>query len=429
MLFCESETVELKEIVTESIKKEIIAFANCAGGTIYIGVRDNGTICGIEQADNALLQITNMVRDSIKPDVSMFIHYNIEELDGNRVLTVEVQRGTNRPYYLSSKGLRPEGVFVRQGTSAVPATDSAIRQMIKETDGDSFECMRSTEQILTFIKTEKEFDKRGIPFGSTQKQTLKILNEDGIYTNLGLLLSDQCLHTVKVAVFEGTDQSVFKDRREFAGSLMQQLNETYEYIDMHNPTQATFEKLLRIDTRSYPEIAVREALLNSFVHRDYSYRASTLVSIYTDRIEFVSVGGLMPGISLDDIMMGLSVCRNMHLANVFYRLQFIEAYGTGMQKIKKAYQGSGKTPVIEISDNAFKIVLPNINNKKQLKDAEDVETIILEFVRKNGIITRADVEIECDVSTPTAARILKRMTEKGVLKRKGNARGTKYVLP
>lgn len=429
MLFFESETIELKEIVTESIKKEIIAFANCAGGTIYIGVQDNGTICGIEQADNALLQITNMVRDSIKPDVSMFIHYNITEFEGKHILIIEVQRGTNRPYYLASKGLRPEGVYVRQGTSSVPATDSAIRQMIKETDGDSFECMRSTEQILTFFETEKEFEKRGIPFGIMQKQTLKILNEDSIYTNLGLLLSDQCLHTVKVAVFEGTDQSVFKDRREFTGSLMQQLNETYEYIDMHNPTQATFEKLLRIDTRSYPEIAVREALLNSFVHRDYSYRASTLVSIYTDRIEFVSVGGLMPGISLDDIMMGLSVCRNMHLANVFYRLQFIEAYGTGMQKIKKAYQNSKKAPLIEISDNAFKIILPNINSNQPGKDAEDVEQIILEFIHKNGIVTRTDVETQFDVSASTATRILKRMTEKGLLKRKGNARGTKYVLP
>ncbi|MEE0637656.1 MAG: hypothetical protein UCH99_11050, partial [Adlercreutzia sp.] len=114
-----------------------------------------------------------------------------------------------------------------------------------------------------------------------------------LYTNLGLLLSDQCPHTVKAAVFEGADQSVFKDRREFSGSLMRQLGEAYDYIDFHNQTHATFQKLLRVDTRDYPEVAVREALLNSLVHRDYSFRASTLISVYDDRIEFVSVGGCL----------------------------------------------------------------------------------------------------------------------------------------
>lgn len=88
---------------------------------------------------------------------------------------------------------------------------------------------------------------------------------------------------------------MFKDRREFSGSLMRQLDEAYDYIDFHNRTHATFQKLLRVDTRDYPEVAVREALLNSLVHRDYSFRASTLISVYDDRIEFVSVGGLLPG--------------------------------------------------------------------------------------------------------------------------------------
>lgn len=256
-------------------------------------------------------------------------------------MAVKVQRGTNRPYYLAKKDLRPEGVYVRQGYSSVPATDAAIRQMIKETDGDSFESMRSLDQTLTFESMKGKFKTRKIPFGAPQMQTLKITSSDGLYTNLGLLLSDQCPHTVKAAVFEGTDQSVFKDRREFSGSLMRQLDEAYDYIDFHNQTHATFQKLLRVDTRDYPEVAVREALLNSLVHRDYSFRASTLISVYDDRIEFVSVGGLLPGLELEDLMMGASACRNPHLANVFYRLQLIEAYGTGMRKIMGGLRGCG----------------------------------------------------------------------------------------
>lgn len=216
--------------------------------------------------------------------------------------------------------------------SSVPASDTAIRNMIKETDGDRFEAMRSLEQNLTFDDVGEEFRKRNVEFGIPQMKTLNISGEDGLYTNLGLLLSDQCPHTIKAAVFQGTDQSVFKTRHEFEGSLMRQLNEVYDYIDRYNQIHADFEGLLRIDTRDYPETAVREALLNLLVHRDYSFHASAFIRIYDDRMEFVSLGGLLPGIGLDDIMMGVSVCRNQNLANVFYRLRLIEAYGTGIQK-------------------------------------------------------------------------------------------------
>ena len=361
MKFRETETVELKAVAQDGIKKEIIAFANCGGGTVYVGVADDGAVPGVEDADACALQVSNMVRDAVKPDVTMFVSYETLDCDGKAVVAVKVQRGTNRPYYLAKKGLRPEGVYVRQGYSSVPATDAAIRQMIKETDGDSFEDMRSLDQALTFESTKGEFETRKIPFGAPQMQTLKITSSDGLYTNLGLLLSDQCPHTVKAAVFEGADQSVFKDRREFSGSLMRQLGEAYDYIDFHNQTHATFQKLLRVDTRDYPEVAVREALLNSLVHRDYSFRASTLISVYDDRIEFVSVGGLLPGLELEDLMMGVSACRNPHLANVFYRLQLIEAYGTGMRKIMRVYAGAAFQPQIMATNNAFKIVLPNMN--------------------------------------------------------------------
>lgn len=129
----------ITEIVVNDIRKEIIAFANCNGGKLYIGVQDDGTVVGLDDPDSVALQISNMVRDAIKPDLTMFLHYETLEEDGKKVVAVSIQRGTERPYYIAKKGLRPEGVYVRQGYSSVPATDSAIRQMIKETDGDHFE--------------------------------------------------------------------------------------------------------------------------------------------------------------------------------------------------------------------------------------------------------------------------------------------------
>ena len=438
MRFQETETIELKSIVLDDIKKEIIAFANCDGGTIYVGVADDGTVLGVENADECALQISNMVRDAVKPDITMFIHYETMDCEGKSIVAINVQRGTNRPYYLAKKGLRPEGVYVRHGYSSVPATDTAIRQMIKETDGDSFENMRSINQALTFETTKKEFEKRDIAFGQPQMQTLKLVSTDGIYTNLGLLLSEQCPHTIKAAVFEGSDQNVFKDRREFSGSLMQQLNEVYDYIDFHNQTHATFQKLLRIDTRDYPEVAVREALLNSLVHRDYSFRASTLISIYDDRMEFVSIGGLLPGLELDDLMMGVSVCRNPHLANVFYRLQLIEAYGTGMKKIMGAYTDALVQPQIMTTNNAFKIILPNVNvtpketneiGKAVVPIWDSNEEKILHFLRKHQVITRKETQVLLGVSQSTAGRILKTMVDSNQLKQLGGSRTTRYELP
>ena len=430
MIFNESELVELKSEVVNDICKEVIAFANTKGGTMYVGVQDDGYVLGVENADRVTLQINNMVRDSIKPDVTMFVRYETQEIDGKQIVAVTIQKGTDRPYYLGSKGLKPSGVYVRNGTSTDPATDTAIRKMIKETDGDCFEDMRSLEQNLTFKAATAQFSKSNVPFDEAKMQTLGLVSHDGIYSNAAMLLSDQCSSTIKAATFSGTDKSDFQDRREFGGSLFRQMEEMYSYLDLRNRTRATFEGLYRNDVRDYPEEALREALLNSLVHRDYSFSASTLISVYDDRIEFVSVGGLLGGISLDDILLGLSVCRNPKLAAVFYRLKLIEAYGTGMPKIIKAYAGSGLEPKIEVTSNAFKITLPNRNAVMKEINVPNMprsnEERILSFVESNGHIVRSDVDVLLDVSQATANRILKRMVADGLLYQDGSGRKTKY---
>ena len=431
MAFVESEVVELKAEVVGDICKEVIAFANTKGGTLYIGVSNDGSVEGVKNADQVILQLNNMIRDSIKPDVTMFVGYKTQHVGDKDIIAVTIQKGTDRPYYLGSKGLKPSGVYVRNGTSSDPATDTAIRRMIKETDGDSFESMRSLEQNLSFEAAEKQFEKQNIPFDAAKMQTLGMISADGIYSNVALLLSDQCPSTIKAATFSGEDKGSFQDRREFDGSLFQQMEELYSYLDMRNQTKATFDGLYRIDTRDYPEDALREALLNSLVHRDYSFRASTLVSVYADRIEFVSVGGLPSGIELDDIMLGLSVCRNPKLAAIFYRLQLIEAYGTGMPKIMNAYTETELKPKIEVSSNAFKITLPNRNTGANHTETlvgtlKSEEKRILDFIGSHGHIVRSDVDRLLDVSQATANRILKRMVAEGLIYQDGNGRKTKY---
>ena len=436
MVFKESETVELKSVVVDDIKKEIIAFANCEGGKLYIGVQDDGTVIGLDDPDGAALQVSNMVRDAIKPDLTMFLHYETLNEDGKQIVAVDIQQGMERPYYIAKKGLRPEGVYVRQGYFSVPATNTAIRRMIKETDGDHFEDMRSLNQELTFEAAKKQFAKKDLPLGEAQMKTLGIMTHDGVYTNLGLLLSDQCVHTIKVAAFEGTTQSQFKDRKEFSGSLFQQMDEVYDYIDFRNQIHSSFQKLYRIDQRDYPETAVREALLNLLIHREYSYRASSFVSLYADRIEFTSIGGLLSGVTLNDVMMGISVCRNVKLANIFYRLELIEAYGTGMRKIREAYSETGKKPEIETSENAFKIILPNLNVQTEMKKADvnkpaddDQEEAVISLAKKQGTFIRKDVQKELGISQTTCGRLLKKMVENRQIIQEGKSRNTYYRLP
>lgn len=433
----ENKTTEFKREYTDDIKYTVVAFANTDGGKIYVGINDDGTAHGVEDVDGTMLRITNMVRDVIRPDVTMFMDCWTEQRNEKDIIVLNLQRGTARPYYLSGKGVRPEGVYVRQGASSVPASEAQILNMIKETSGDRYEDARSLNQQLTFQKAENYFGLRGLPFGDQQKRTLKIIGPDGTYTNLGMLLSDQCVHTIKLAVFDGSKKSVFRDRKELAGSLLAQLEDAYSYIDQFNRTRAEFEGLNRIDKRDYPSEAIREALLNAITHRDYSFSGSTLISIFDDRMEFVTIGGLIRGLSFDDIMLGVSALRNQNLANVFYRLKLIEAYGTGILKINESYADAVVKPQFEVTDNAFKITLPNMNYVGDSNETNptapinatenaDRQEILIQLAERHGYIVRKDVEAALGVSQATAILILRDMVQKGLLIKEGAGKLQRY---
>lgn len=432
-MFIENKTTELKREYVEDVKNTVVAFANCEGGNIYIGITDDGEIIGVSNIDETMLKATNAIRDAIRPDVTMFVECKNEIINEKNVVCISVSKGTSRPYYLHGKGIRPEGVYVRQGASTVPATETAILNMIKETSGDSYEKARSINQNLTFDKTISFFSKRNIQLQQTQMRTLYMIDENGMYTNLAFLLSDQSTHTIKLAVFDGDKKTIFKDRRELCGSLLSQLEETFVFIDLCNKNRAEINGLERIDRRDYPVEAIREALLNAIVHKDYSYSSSTLISIFDDRIEFVTVGGLVKGITLDDVMLGVSMLRNQNLANVFYRLKLIEAYGTGIYKINECYSDYNVKPKIEVTDNAFKITLPNVNFKSKIVNETDNDRSLRDEQVKSlfsskEYITRNDVETELNVSQATAIKIIRNLLNKGVIIKKGNAKNIRYYL-
>lgn len=430
MKYVESPQLELKEQINAEFKKEIIAFANTDGGEIYVGIARDGSITGIADPESEMEKIGNMIRDGIKPDLTAYTSIERVEDDGKNLIRVSVTRGLKRPYHLTDKGLKPTGVFVRHGVSSVPATDEAIRQMLRESDGTTFDKMRSVNQELTFEYAEKTFQTSQVAFDAAHKRTLGLIDVDGYYTNAALLLSDQCGHIIRCAVYEGTGKNKFKTRKEFSGSILKQMDDAYSFLSLNNNLRATFDGLRRIDHADYPEEAMREALVNAVVHRDYDYSGSIIINIYDDRMEFISLGGLVKGLTLADIRGGVSQPRNAVIANVFYRLELIESYGTGIQKILESYAGCGIEPKLAPAPASFVVTLPNRNTAETAASDPGLsrEENILRLMAKQGAVTRKDVEQLLGCSSFPANKALAALVEQGKIVKTGAARGTKYVL-
>lgn len=437
MLSFENQNIEFKQEYVPDIRKEVIGFANSDGGSVLVGLRKDGIAVGVDDPDGVMLKIVNSLKDAISPDVMPFVRVNTIKIDEKNIVKIEVTTGTNRPYYLREKGLKPSGVYVRKGSSTQPMTEEGIREMILQNSGRSFESCRSLNQNLTFNTFKKEMQKRSMAIGVSQMRTLKLIGDDGLYTNLALLLSDQCEVTTKAAVFQGNDKEIFRDRKEFSGSLFKQLDEVYEFINLNNKTKATFSGLERTDKRDYPEEALRESLLNSIVHRDYALSGSNLINIYEDRIEFVSLGGLVPGLELSAIFLGVSQSRNPDLATIFYRMRLIESYGTGIGKIEKAYKNDQKQPKFETAKGVFRVTLPNRNEAAVTQSLyqhtgelslDKQKDRIVKYAEEKGSVTRKDVEDLLNVGTTKAFTLIKDLCEVKKLEKKGKGRLSTYVV-
>ncbi len=429
----ETENIEFKSQATEEIYKEVIAFANTNGGIIYIGIDNSGNVVGTPNIDETYTRITNGIRDAIQPDVTMFIKYTLQD---NGVVKISVGEGSYKPYYLRAKGLKPSGVFVRQGTSSVQASAEQIRQMIKDSDGDTFEEMRSMEQELTFEAATKAFEKYGVEFNKKKHRALGVTDaSDSLYTNLAWLISDECQHTTKVAVFGNDANTEFRDSKEFGGSVFKQLEDAFSYLMLCNKTTAVFRGLERVELVDYPEEALREALLNALVHRDYSFSGSIIINVNDNEIEFISIGGLLPGLSPDDIRSGISQPRNRKLAEIFHRLHLIESYGTGIRKIYNLYANSAVGPRIEVTSNTFKIILPNMNGTAVIRHQYMPTMItpqmnkIMEHIRENGQITEAEVQSLLGVKKTRAYTLMQQMIKEGLVVARGRGADKIYIQP
>jgi ATP-dependent DNA helicase RecG len=309
--------------------------------------------------------------------------------------------------------------------------------MIKISDGDYYERMRSLIQDLTFEQARLVYKEKGIPFEKEHFIRLGIIEETGLYTNLGLLLSDQCMHTIKVAVFSDEAKTTFNSAKEFSGSVLTQLEDTYTYLMLCNQNRFQIDDLSRREYWDYPKQALREALLNAIIHRDYAYSGSIIITITKKHIEFVSIGGLVGGLTTMDIMAGISQPRNRLLADIFHRLGYVEAYGTGLRRIRELYTHMAAHEQIEVTPNTFKIVLPN-QNESQPVEASAKEPIplysskqfkqILEEIQRVGYVTDESAQTLLGVKKTRAYLILRQMIDASLIKKQGRGKTKRYVL-
>ncbi len=453
MQYIESDTIELKEELSKDLMKEVVAFANTLGGKIYIGISDAGEVVGLKEIKEQLEIISSKIRDKIMPSIVNYVKLQKKIVDGKDIIVIEVQRGEGKPYYLKDKGMRPSGVYIRLGNTSIPVSDKDIRLMVVKSHGVTYETTRSLKQNLTFLYARNQFEQRKLEFLQTNFKTLGMIDEDGLYNNLALLLSDQCPHIVKAAIFEGDNKTKFKHRQEFGGSLLRQMNDVYQYLQMHNHMDTTYEGLRRTDNYDYNPITLREGLLNALIHRDYGVGGSIFVNIFDNYCEFVSLGTLPDGLELEDIMEGVSKPRNEKLANVFYRLELIEAYGTGITKILSAYDGLVAKPEFKITPNAFILRLPKLNQLEEymtvkdmheaynvsselgtekhlvnIYDREAVINDIMRIIKINGHIMRNDIQKSYGFSQTKSGSLLREMENLGIIIKSGKGKNTYYQL-
>jgi len=413
----ENRSYEAKEKISNTFLKTVSAFANFGDGIIQFGISDSGEIVGIENVNDACLEIENKINDSISPIPRYLI--SVDEL--TRVITLEVSEGNFKPYYYKSKA------YKRNDTATVELDRVELSRLILEGENRSYDELRSKEQSFEFKVLESKLKEHlGISVINPDiLKTLGLLDTNGEYNNAGALLADgNTFNGIDCARF-GETIDIILDREIFENqSVLKEYDDAiflyrkyYQYDEIKGATRTTVERI--------PEKAFRETLANALVHRTWDVNAHIRVAMYDDRIEVFTPGGLPRGIAEEEYLNGqLSVLRNPIIGGVFFRLNLIERLGTGIQRISAAYADSVVKPMHYFFENSIKVVLPVIQAGGSL---EGDEKIVYNSLNLTG---KASSEIAKDAGfgKNKTLDILYNLENRGFVVKEGNGRGTKYSI-
>ncbi len=416
----ESSCLEFKESFSKTFLKTVSAFANYGTGDILFGVNDEGVPVGISNSEDVRLAIENAINDALDPRPNYFIADEVKE--GKRLVKLTVYEGEDKPYLCSGKA------YQRFDTSTVAVDRSELRRLSIEGSDKPFDEMASPLQDLTFSSLGKNLaEHMGIE--TVTEETLKTLGllKGDSYTNAALLLSDQNTFPGLDIVRYALDETSIHQRITCEEvSVLDQLDAAVTEYRNHYVVERV-DGMRRDQVQTIPEEAFREAVANSLVHRLWYANARTTISLYPTRIEVVSPGGLPADIDEELYLSGgLSLPRNASLAYVFLRLGIIERLGTGIRRIRHAYEGGTVGPTFQISSHAIKVTLPVAELAENLTPEERK---LLALFRPGLELSGAELEQGMGLSRATTMRIAATLREKGALQRIGNARATRYRLP
>lgn len=414
----ETRTLEFKETITNTFLKTVSAFSNYDGGTIYFGIDDDGNIKGLKDVKQACLDIENKINDSISPQPN----YTLEIQNNDQTIKLTVKSGIQKPYLYKSKA------FKRNDTATIEADTLELSRLILEGKNISFEELPCRQQELSFEILHRKL-KEYIQIEAFNQDTLRTLNlydNNNGYNNAAAILADTNHFPGIDIVKFGENISIIQKRATFENRSILEVYEKsidvfrdyYQYEVIQGADREKVEKI--------PEAAFREAIANALIHRAWDIASQIRVLMFDDRIEVISPGGLPSGITEEEYLSGkLSVLRNRNLANVFYRLGFVEIFGTGITRIKHLYEEGLIKPDFEVSENTIKIVLPVF--EKNLNLTENEQTVY-KFLSKTLLKPISEIAPYVPFGRSKTTQLLKGMEQKGIVVVEGKGRGTKYIL-
>lgn len=417
MVIWESPTVEYKVAVTSSFLKTVSAFANYGTGRIVFGVDDGGSRVGLDDPVSSCLRIENMINDSLDP----VPQYVLEPDESTGTVTLTVYEGPDKPY-------RSKGRAYRRGDSSTIEVDRfEYGRLVLEGSNRSYDELRSTCQDFTFQLLERKLtEKLGLEVLSKDVLlTLGLLTRDG-YTNAAALLADKNDFPGTDIVRFGATEDVILDRETLTGiSVLQQIDlavETYARYYCYERIEGT----TRTPVSRVPREAFRETVANALVHRTWDVRSNVQIALYDDRIVVTSPGSLPSGMTEEQYLYGqVSVLRNPVLAEVFLKLEYIEKFGTGIARIRRAYQGSLSAPIFDLRRGFVTVTLPVVD----AFEGTDDERSILKALGGGRVLTRRAIEEETHLGRGSALAALGSLVEKGLVTRVGEGRATRYARP
>lgn len=414
----ETRLLEFKETITNTFLKTVSAFSNYDGGEILFGVDDDGNIKGLSDVKQACLDIENKINDSISPQPN----YTLEVQNNEQTIKLSVKSGLHKPYLYKSKA------YKRNDTSTIEVDTLEFSRLVLEGKNIRFEELPCKNQGLSFEILQSKL-KEKIQIETFNKDTLKTLNlyddVNGFNNAAGLLAEKNHFPGIDIVKF-GENISIIQKRITFENTSILDIYEKtlnvfrdyYQYEVIQGADRKKVEKI--------PEAAFREAIANALIHRVWDVDSQIRVSMFDDKIEVVSPGGLPSGITEDEYLSGkLSVLRNRNLANVFYRLGFVEIFGTGITRIKQIYSEASVKPSFEVSENAIQIVLPVYEESTNLTEDEKV---VYKLLSKNMLKSMSEIAPYISFGKSKTIKLLKDMEQKGVITIEGKGKGTKYRI-